>query len=444
MLLLASAGCSLAAVYDAARGEEDTSKSAASEPSAATPENEGTATKSAGETIVEDGFFRTAQGDLTLTFPKLSSDWVIRRGDLGDLEGVLASKAGVLVHVVASTPSSSPAKLDAVHDDVRTRLQQAHPDVTGWTESRARVDGAAKGQGLASFYTARRGGAEVNGTLLVVPAGSRSVAALFVGTADRGQDWQEVVVPALQSIRVGAKVPQLPQHDPKQALSGIYQGPSDFLDTGSVVHAWWIFDPRGYAFRGPPSGVLALDLEARYQAGRTDLLTYEISGAELIVSPIGKPGERQSSRFEAKGDTLKIDGTTFTRADGRTDDHAFAGKYVHEYYRATSFGDSLGSSQRLTTYVFEPGARFTFTSNSDFLATIAGTAGPEGTGYAGRSNAPVRGSYRIAGDRIELTLDGGGVAWEVLLPCLSEAEASLGQVGDECVYIGGKAFSKTQ
>jgi hypothetical protein len=445
-LLLANSGCSIAEVFDAARTEEDTSKSesSSSEPSTTTVEQGVTPTKSGSEAIVEGGFFRTAQGDLTLTFPALSSDWAIRRADLGDFEGVLASTTGALVHIVVSASSSAPAKLDAVHDDVRTRLQQAHPDVTGWTENGERIDGAASGQGLLSVFAARRDGAEVKGALMVVPAGSRSVAALLVASPAQGGNWQEVVLPTLQSIKVGAKVPRLPKHDPKQTLSGIYQGPSDLLDTGSVVHQWWFFDPRGYAFRGPPSGVLALDLEARYQAGAIDLLTYEVSGAELIVSPLGKPSERQSSRFEGSGDTLVIDGTTFTRADGRADGRAYTGKYVHEFYRATTFGDSLSTSQRLTTYVFEPGGRFIFTSNSDFLATIAGTTGPEGTGFAGRSGEPIRGSYRIAGDRIELTLDGGGKASEVLLPCLSEAKADFGQPSDECVYIAGKAFSKTQ
>jgi len=352
-LLLANSGCSLAEVFDAARTEEDTSKSesSSSEPSTTTTEQGVTPTKSGGEAIVEGGFFRTTRGDLTLTFPALSSDWAIRRADLGDFEGVLASSTGVLVHIVVSPPTSAPAKLDAVYDDVRTRLQQAHPDVTGWTENGERIDGAS-GQGLLSLFTARRDGAEVKGTLMVAPAGSRSVAALFVASPDQAAIWQEVVVPTLQSIKVGAKVPRLPKHDPKQALSGIYQGPSDFLDTGSVVHQWWIFDPRGYAFRGPPSGVLALDLEARYQA--------------------------------------------------------------------------------------------TFTSNSDFLATIAGTTGPEGTGFVGRNGEPLRGSYRIVGDRIELTLDGVGKASELLIPCLSEAKVDFGQPSDECVYIAGKAFSKTQ
>lgn len=398
-------------------------------------------TTSEGELFIE-GWYRAPGQGAIVQFPELPKGWVLRyeEGKTGRVV-TLRSDTALAVFTFAPSHAMDAAKQDlelarglcaAIQAQIETDLPHLKP-----TRGAPNLphDG---GYACAQFFEGKSAnGVEESAVALVVAQGKDAMLCTFRARKDRfDAAWKDVASPAIESARVGSKVPRLPSLDPGTAVHGIFQGPTkfDFSNASRNRYYWLVMDRRGWFHEVSPRTERELDCEAMYQFKPSAVGRYVIKGDEIEWQDANgrRTGAHKLSITEKH---MMLGGERWDRVD-RT-----GGLTLEVAYEAVTFYINSGFGETFTfssskTYYFTKNGKFSFDS---FAAAQSADDGvfPPPSGFrswaSAHSERPTsHGNYKVEGNLLLLAFADGRRAAKTLF--LSEGK----DVG--LLFIGGSPY----
>ncbi len=283
--------------------------------------------------------------------------------------------------------------------------------------------GSAWGVGLE---TTLAGAKVVIGVVAITDGGD----AVLVTTVAHAELYEAPAVkPVLDGlfagIQVGRKVTSAPSLAPATTLSGVFIRIGPDLGEVHVVQ----FDPRGWALLDRDVG--RVDLDAAHAARGGALSRYQVAGDEIrVTDPRGRV-----AAFRLNGGDLEHDGRTYCRS-ASTDGWTLRGTYESPtFVNTTGLTGETFTANASSRYVFA--ADGTFRDSSTVSATLSQPTtpgGPATPSVTSGSSGGASGTYRIRGDRLELTRGGQTTS----LPFY--ARACAGKPSNSMVVIGGDLY----
>ena len=181
------------------------------------------------------------------------------------------------------------------------------------------------------------------------------------------------------------------------ALLGISEVSAESLDGlflqmkfafGRLEESHYFFTPAGRYMNGVPDGTLdAAGMDRACAQPRGVCGTYQVAGSQLLLAP-GK-GRPETHPFERGADgNLKLDGLFAKHVDKFAAGTKLEGKY------GRSAG--AGAVSAASTYIFNADGTFSMTS----LGAVSTQQG------VGKSETSASGTYRLAGNTLELSSGG--------------------------------------
>ncbi len=181
------------------------------------------------------------------------------------------------------------------------------------------------------------------------------------------------------------------------ALPGIAQAAAEPLDGlylqmkfafGRLEESHYFFTPGGRYINSVPDGTLdAAGMERACAQPRSVCGTYQVAGSQLLLAPT--KGRPETHPFERSADgNLKIDGLFAKHVDKFAAGTKLDGKY------GRSAG--AGAVSAASTFIFKADGSFSTTS----LGAVTTQQG------VGKSESSANGTYRLAGNTLELSSGG--------------------------------------
>jgi hypothetical protein len=157
---------------------------------------------------------------------------------------------------------------------------------------------------------------------------------------------------------------------------------------GRLEESHYFFAPNGRYIGNVPDGTLdAAGMDRACAQPRKVCGTYQIAGAQLMLSPAN--GRPETHPFERGADgNLKIDGLFAKHVDKFPAGTKLDGKY--------SRSAGAGAVSAASTFIFKPDGSFSTTS----LGAVTTQQG------VGKSESAANGTYRLAGNTLELSSGG--------------------------------------
>ena len=221
----------------------------------------------------------------------------------------------------------------------------------------------------------------------------------------------------LQNIRVGDRIPVLPDRGLEESLHGVWEGPYEIRSDGSRTMKWLIFNRKGYYREHFPLSELETDMEARYIWNGEKPREYYIKKGKLVLSSGGEKRIYWYKKIDER--RILIDDDLYERADGLLDR-----KITDGCYRLVE-----NTSESIESAI--PAIRFS--GNREFRI-IAGNEHEESQPAA--EEKKLSGTYEISHDRIFLSFDDEHLAVHTIYPRLRE-----GSIDNGGLFIDGLFYS---
>jgi hypothetical protein len=378
--------------------------------------------------LVTDDLVRTKGGHALLLLPELNEGWSLVHKQSGGMRGIqlfrgTPSSFTGFITVLFLPVSPSGQTAEAAHEQFTNMMKGGMPGMSSSGEPKP-FQGAGS---LANTWSGTASsGVEERVWLGVVADGPASVGVMVRSAAQvMDSELMPMAKQLLDNLKVGSKVPHLPDRNPSVRLSGVWE-----YKSGLRID-WLIFDPRGYANSGPPADPTWLDLDVCLALGRR-VRTYEVVNGEIVLEPYPadpnastwrwKFEQKDKSLFIADQDHRRIDQAPVTISPG-----------TWEYYESSSGGGSFSADRAV--YEFAADGTYTYSGGFTFMHDQMAPDDPitpewSVSGYAG--NEPAKGKWRVDGHNLILS-DGKRQVARLLY---------ASQHSEKIIYIAGQRFVK--